>query len=74
MFPSASAAELLGSDLATLPTALADAAGADPRRAQREALAVHLLGPEGDPMVVFLKEIDDFVSRSDARLAGTVQR
>ncbi|WP_375388999.1 CDP-glycerol glycerophosphotransferase family protein [uncultured Amnibacterium sp.] len=74
LFPSASAAELLGSDLAALPAALADAAGADPRRAQREALAMHLLGPEGDPMVVFLREIDDFVARSDARLAGTVRR
>jgi hypothetical protein len=72
VFPSASAAELLGSGLATLPTALADAAGADPRRAQREALAEHLLGPEGDPMVVFLREIDAFIARSEARLAGTV--
>jgi hypothetical protein len=73
LFPSASAAELLGSDLATLPTALADAAGADPRRAQREALAEHLLGPEGDPMVLFLAEVDAFIARSDARLARTVQ-
>lgn len=71
MFPSASAAELLGSDLATLSAALADAAGADPRRAQREALAEHLLGPEGDPMVVFLREIDGFVERASARLART---
>ncbi|MGN6444425.1 CDP-glycerol glycerophosphotransferase family protein [Amnibacterium sp.] len=69
MFPSSSAAELLGSDLTTLPTALADAAGADPRRAQRETLAEHLLGPEGDPMVVFLAEIDAFIARADARLA-----
>ena len=69
MFPSSSAAELLGSDLATLPTALADAAGADPRRAQRETLAEYLLGPEGDPMVVFLREIDAFIERADARLA-----
>jgi hypothetical protein len=69
VFPSSSAAELLGSDLATLPTALADAAGADPRRAQRESLAEHLLGPEGDPMVVFLREIDGFIERADARLA-----
>ena len=68
MFPSSSAAELLGSDLAALPTALADAAGADLRRAQREALAGHLLGPEGDPMVVFLGEIDGFIARADARL------
>ncbi|GAA2749851.1 CDP-glycerol glycerophosphotransferase family protein [Amnibacterium kyonggiense] len=71
MFPSSSAAELLGSDLATLPTALADAAGADPRRAQRETLAEYLLGPEGDPMVVFLAEIDAFIARADARLART---
>jgi hypothetical protein len=69
MFPSSSAAELLGSDLATLPTALADAAGADPRRAQRETLAEYLLGPEGDPMVVFLQEIDGFIERADARIA-----
>jgi hypothetical protein len=69
MFPSSSAAELLGSDVAALPIALADAAGADPRRAQREALAEYLLGPEGDPMVVFLQEIDGFVARADARLA-----
>jgi hypothetical protein len=69
MFPSSSAAELLGSDLATLPTALADAAGADPRRAQRETLAERLLGPEGDPMVLFLGEIDAFIARADARLA-----
>ena len=69
MFPSSSAAELLGSDLATLPTALADAAGADPRRPQRETLSEYLLGPEGDPMVLFLHEIDEFVARADARLA-----
>jgi hypothetical protein len=68
MFPSSSAAELLGSDLATLPTALADAAGADPRRAQRETLTEYLLGPEGDPMVLFLHEIDEFIARADARL------
>jgi hypothetical protein len=71
MFPSSSAAELLGSDLATLRTALDDAAGADPRRAQRESLAEYLLGPEGDPMVVFLREIDGFIARADARLART---
>jgi hypothetical protein len=69
VFPSSSAAELLGSDLSTLGTALADAAGADPRRAQRETLAEYLLGPEGDPMVVFLREIDGFIERSDARIA-----
>lgn len=74
MFPSSSAAELLGSDLASLRTALEDAAGADPRRTQREALAEHLLGPEGDPMVLFLQEIDAFIARADARLARTVQR
>ncbi|MBW4042617.1 MAG: hypothetical protein HIU86_10905 [Acidobacteria bacterium] len=68
MFPSSSAAELLGSDLATLPVALTDAAGADPRRAQRETLAEYLLGPEGDPMVLFLAEIDAFIARADARL------
>jgi hypothetical protein len=68
MFPSSSAAELLGSDLGTLPIALA-AAGADPRRAQRERLAEYLLGPEGDPMIVFLGEIDAFIARADARLA-----
>jgi hypothetical protein len=71
MFPSSSAAELLGSDLATLPTALADAAGPDPRRAQRETLTEYLLGPEGDPMVLFLHEIDEFIARADARLAQT---
>lgn len=69
MFPSSSAAELLGSDVGALPIALADAAGADPRRAQREALAEYLLGPEGDPMVVFLAEIDAFIARADARIA-----
>jgi hypothetical protein len=69
MFPSASAAELLGSDLAVLPRALADAAGADPRRAQRESLAVYLLGPEGDPVALFLDEVDAFVARADARMA-----
>jgi CDP-glycerol glycerophosphotransferase (TagB/SpsB family) len=69
MFPSSSAAELLGSDLSTLRTALEDAAGADPRRAQRETLAEYLLGPEGDPMVVFLAEIDGFIERADTRIA-----
>ena len=68
-FPSASAAELLGSDLSVLPAALADAAGADPRRAQREALARYLLGPEGDPLAVFLDEVDAFVERGAARAA-----
>ena len=68
LFPSSSAAELLGSDLATLPVALSDAAGADPRRPQRESLAEHLLGAEDDPMRAFLDEIDAFVERSAVRL------
>ncbi|MFD1720864.1 CDP-glycerol glycerophosphotransferase family protein [Amnibacterium endophyticum] len=70
LFPSSGAAVLLGSDCAGLPEALADAAGADLRRPQREALAEHLLGPEGDPMAVFLHEVDLFVERADARLAA----
>ena len=68
-FPSSSAAELLGADLAALPTALADAAGPDPWRAQREALAEHLLGAEEDPMRAFLDAIDAFVDRASARIA-----
>ncbi|MDH2443079.1 CDP-glycerol glycerophosphotransferase family protein [Amnibacterium sp. CER49] len=68
-FPSASAAELLGSDLAGLPRALAEAAGPDPLRPRREALAEYLLGAEQDPMAAFLREIDDFVARADARAA-----
>ena len=71
-FPSSGAAELIGSDCATLAAALADAAGPDLRRAQRAALAVHLLGAEGDPMQAFLAEVDGFVGRSDARLAERV--
>ncbi len=70
MFPSSGAAELLGSDCATLPAALADAAGPDLRRPQREALAEHLLGAEDDPMQAFLHEVDLFVERADARLTG----
>lgn len=68
-FPSSSAAELLGADLAALPIALADAAGPDPWRAQREALAEHLLGAEEDPMRAFLDAIDAFVDRASARIA-----
>lgn len=67
LFPSASAAALLDSACATLPAALADAAGADLRSPQREALAEHLLGAEVDPMRAFLAEIDAFVARADAR-------
>ena len=73
LFPSAGAAELLGSDVATLPAALEDAAGADLRRPQREALAEHLLGAEGDPMAAFLDEVDGFIARSSARLAAPVR-
>jgi hypothetical protein len=68
LFPSAGAAELLGTDVATLPAALADAAGADPRRAAREALAEYLLGAEADPLAAFLDEVDRFVERADARI------
>jgi len=68
LFPSAGAAELLGTDLATLPGALADAAGADPRRAARDALAEYLLGAEADPLAAFLDEVDRFVERADARI------
>ena len=67
LFPSASAAELLGSDVAGLRSALADAAGVDPRRAAREALAEYLLGAERDPLEAFLDEVDRFVERADRR-------
>lgn len=73
LFPSAGAAELLGSDVATLAAALEDAAGPDLRRSAREALAEHLLGAEGDPMAAFLSEVDAFVERADARLATPVR-
>jgi hypothetical protein len=69
LFPSAGASELLGSDVAVLPRALAEAAGADPRRASRDALAEYLLGAEVDPMQAFLAEVDGFVERSAARAA-----
>ncbi|HEV7623584.1 MAG TPA: CDP-glycerol glycerophosphotransferase family protein [Amnibacterium sp.] len=68
LFPSSGAAELLGTDLAALPGALADAVGTDPRRAAREALAEYLLGAEGDPLAAFLDEIDRFVERADLRI------
>jgi CDP-glycerol:poly(glycerophosphate) glycerophosphotransferase len=68
LFPSAGAAELLGTDLATLPGALADAAGTDPRRAARDTLAEYLLGAEADPLAAFLDEVDRFVERADARV------
>ncbi|HET6825673.1 MAG TPA: CDP-glycerol glycerophosphotransferase family protein [Amnibacterium sp.] len=68
LFPSAGAAELLGTDLADLPAALADAAGADARRAAREALAEYLLGAESDPLEAFLEEVDRFVERAGARM------
>jgi hypothetical protein len=67
-FPSAGAAELLGTDVAALPAALADAAGTDPRRAAREALAEYLLGAEADPLAAFLDEVDHFVDRASARI------
>jgi hypothetical protein len=69
VFPSAGASELLGSDVAVLPRALAEAAGTDPRRAARDALAEYLLGAEVDPMQAFLAEVDGFVERSAARAA-----
>ncbi|MGN6742922.1 MAG: CDP-glycerol glycerophosphotransferase family protein [Amnibacterium sp.] len=70
-FPSAGAAELLGTDLEALPRTLEDAAGTDPRRAARETLAGYLLGTEADPLAAFLDEIDRFVERSATRVRRT---
>jgi hypothetical protein len=70
LFPSSGAAELLGTDLATLPRALEDAGGIDLRRASREALAEYLLGAEQDPLDRFRDEVDAFVARADARIAA----
>jgi hypothetical protein len=68
LFPSAGAAELLGTDLANLSGALVDAAGTDARRAAREALAEYLLGAEAHPLDAFLDEVDRFVERAEARV------
>lgn len=66
-FPSAGAAVLLGSRLAELPDALADAQGVDTRRLERGVLATRLLGDAEDPLQAFLTEIDAFVERSATR-------
>jgi CDP-Glycerol:Poly(glycerophosphate) glycerophosphotransferase len=67
-FPSSGAAVLLGSAVAELPDALADAAGADVLAARRAALSTRLLGDKSDPLASFLDEVDAFVARADARL------
>lgn len=67
-FPSSGAAVLLGSAVAELPDALADAAGEDRNAIRRAALATRLLGDKADPLAAFLDEVDAFVERAEARL------
>jgi hypothetical protein len=73
-FPAAGAAHLLSPDCARLPGFLADAAGPDTLRAQREVLAAYLLGaPVTDPVARFVDEVSACIRRcEDDRAARAV--
>jgi hypothetical protein len=63
-FPSSGGAALWTPDLGTLADDVADARGADVRRADRERVAAYLLGAdEGDPVDRFAAAVTELVGR-----------
>ena len=70
IFPSAAAATIVPPSLDGFREALAAAAGDDVLRPAREALAKRLLGDEPDPLEAFLRHVDGFIARADARVGA----
>ena len=65
-FPASEGGYLLGPDCRELPALIEDAAGRDPLRERRRAVAEHLLGPVvDDPVARFLDEVDACARRCD---------